>query len=191
MLTKLIVYAAYYLKSSEAYKNSKLFFYNLLENPSSTSKPYFDMFMTGLIVLSIFFLLYDVEHEASAMGGYIEQAILVVFACEYLLRFWIYSDTHIIILEEHEKSQYLNIEFSFYKALKKAIAKKIEYIFSPFAIIDCPKSPWVIVSFFIGLWYCKSWSPLTGIQVVPPPVWSPITSNELVSVELLITAPVE
>jgi voltage-gated potassium channel len=136
MLTKLIVYAAYYLKSSEAYKNSKLFFYNLLENPSSASKPYFDMFMTGLIVLSIFFLLYDVEHEASAMGGYIEQAILVVFACEYLLRFWIYSDTHIIILEEHEKSQYLNIKFSFYKTLRKVIAKKIEYVFSPFAIID-------------------------------------------------------
>ena len=136
MLTKLIVYAAYYLKSSAAYKNSKLFFYNLLENPNSTSKPYFDVFMTALIVLSIFFLLYDVERDASTMGGYIEQAILMVFACEYLLRLWVYSDTHIILLEEYEKAQYLNIKFSFYNALKKLIAKKVEYIFSPFAIID-------------------------------------------------------
>lgn len=136
MLTKLVVYAAYFLKSSPRYKKCKLFFYNLLENQRSPLKSSFDIVMIGLIVLSIFFLLYDVEHEASAMGGYIEQAILVVFVCEYLLRLWIYSDSHDLILEEHEKAQYLNIKFSLYKTLKKAGQKKIEYIFSPFAIID-------------------------------------------------------
>ena len=136
MLSKLIVYAAYYLKASERYKNSKLFFYNVLENPRSPIKGYFDLLMIALIVLSIFFLLYDVEHEAGAMGGYFEQTILVIFACEYLLRLWLYSDTHIIILEEHERALYLNIEFSIRAAIKKAVLKKVEYIFSPYAIID-------------------------------------------------------
>lgn len=136
MLSKFIVYSAYHLKASEGYKNSKSFFYDLLENPHSRSKSYFDMMMIGLIVLSIFFLLYDVEHETGAMGGYLEQAILVVFVCEYLLRFWVYSDTHIIIIEEHERALYLNIKFSFVCAIKKAILTKMEYIFSPFSIID-------------------------------------------------------
>jgi len=136
MLSKLIVYSAYHLKSSEAYKNSKLFFYNLLENQHSPTKSYFDMLMIGLIVLSIFFLLYDVEHKAGPMGGYFEQAILGVFITEYLLRFWICSDTRLIIIEEYEKALYLNIKFKLFAALKKAIYRKLEYIFSPFAIID-------------------------------------------------------
>ncbi len=135
-MSKLVVYFAYYLKSSERYKNIKLFFYNFLENPRSPLKTYFDFIMIGLIVLSILFLLYDVEHESGVMGDYFEIGILIIFVCEYLLRFWIYSDTHIIILEEHEKALYLNINFSVNHAIKKAILKKMEYIFSPFSIID-------------------------------------------------------
>ena len=136
MISKLVVYFAYHLKSSETYKNSKLFFYHFLEDHRSPFKSYFDFMMIGLIVLSILFLLYDVEHEAGVMGGYFEQSILVIFICEYLLRLWIYSDTHIIILDEHERALYLNIKFSLLNALKKAFLKKMEYILSPFAIID-------------------------------------------------------
>jgi voltage-gated potassium channel len=136
MLSKLIVYAAYYLKSSERYKNSKLFFYNLLENPRSPLKSYFDMLMIGLIVLSVFFLLYNVEHQAGPMGGYFEQAILAVFIVEYLLRFWICSDTRLIIIEDYEKAVYLNIKFNIFHALRKAFYRKMAYVFSPFAIID-------------------------------------------------------
>jgi len=136
MFSKLIIYFSYQLKSSEKYNNSKLFFFNLLENPRSKLKNYFDLLMIGLIVLSIFFLLYEVEHETGAVGGYLEHTVLVLFVCEYLLRFWIYSDTHIIILDEHERALYLNIKFSLIGALKKAVYKKIEYIFSPLAIID-------------------------------------------------------
>jgi voltage-gated potassium channel len=136
MLSRLVVYFAYHLKSSDAYKKIKLFFYDLLENPRSAMKSKFDFMMITLIVLSIIFLLYDVEHKAGVMGGYLEKGILVMFICEYMLRFWIYSDNHLIIIEEHERAAYLNIEFKLRNALKKAIFKKIEYIFSPFAIID-------------------------------------------------------
>ena len=136
LLSKFIVYAAYHLKASETYQNTKGFFYDLLENPRSRRKTYFDALMIALIVLSIFFLLYDVEHEASPMGGYVEQSILVIFACEYLLRLWVYSDTHILIIEEYEKALYLNISFNVYAALKKALGRKLDYVWSPFAIID-------------------------------------------------------
>ncbi|MDD4913759.1 MAG: NAD-binding protein [Methylococcales bacterium] len=136
MISKLIVYAAYYLKSSDAYNKSKKAVFDLLENQRSPWKSYFDMFMIGLIVLSIVFLIYDVQHDTGAVGDYFEHTVLVVFVCEYLLRLWIYSDTHIIILQEHERAQYLNIRFSILNALWKAIVKKLEYIVSPFAIID-------------------------------------------------------
>ena len=36
MLTRLIVYVAYFLKTSPYYRNTKRFFYNLLENPDSS-----------------------------------------------------------------------------------------------------------------------------------------------------------
>jgi voltage-gated potassium channel len=110
--------------------------YNLLENPRSALKSHFDLLMICLIVLSILFLIYDVEHDTGALGGYFERSVLIIFVCEYILRLWIYSDTHIIILQEHEKALYLNIRFSILSALKKALIKKLEYIFSPFAIID-------------------------------------------------------
>ena len=45
ILSKFIVYAAYHLKASEAYQNTKRFFYDLLENPRSSRKTYFDGLM--------------------------------------------------------------------------------------------------------------------------------------------------
>lgn len=136
MLSKLIIYAAYYLKASEGYKKAKSFFYNLLESPRSQLKSYFDISMITLIVLSIFILLYDVGHEIKVLDIYFEKIILVIFVSEYLLRLWVFSDSHLIIIEEHEKALYLNIRFSLYIALKKVIAKKVEYILSPYAVID-------------------------------------------------------
>ena len=136
MLSRIIVYFSYFLKSSRRYKGSKHFFWNLLENQDSKSKHYFDTFMIGLIFLSIYFLFYDVGHEFSVMGGYIEIGILAIFACEYLLRLWVCSDTHEIIIDNYEKSNYLNIKFKFSQTLRKVLVKKLEYILSPYAIID-------------------------------------------------------
>ncbi len=136
MLSKLIIYAAYYLKSAQAYKRSKRFFYDVLENPHSQNKKYFDASMIGLIVLSIIFLLYHIEHQASTMGGYFEQAILLVFIGEYLLRGWIYSDSYKTVIEEYEKALYLNLPFNALAAGKRILTKELEYMTSAFAIID-------------------------------------------------------
>lgn len=136
MLSKLIIYAAYFLKSSVAYNRSKRAIYDLLENPRSKTKAYFDMFMIGVIVASIVFLVYEVRHETGDFGVYFERCVLAVFVLEYLLRFWIYSDTHLLLLEEHERCLYLNIRFSLLAALRKAVVKKLEYMVSPLAVID-------------------------------------------------------
>lgn len=136
MLTQLIVYAAYFLKSSETYQCCKRFFYDCLENPHSRKKKYFNTLMIALIVLSIILLLYHIEHQASIMGGYCEQAILLAFILEYLLRGWIASDAYKVIVEEYEKALYLNLSFRIWSALKRIVGKELEYVTSVFAIID-------------------------------------------------------
>ncbi|MGR8930984.1 MAG: NAD-binding protein [Gammaproteobacteria bacterium] len=136
MLSRFIVYFSYYLKACNAYKRCKRFFWHLLEDQSAKLKSRFDMLMIALIISSIFLLFYDFEHETSVIGGYAEIGIVIIFILEYLLRLWIYSDTHNIIIDEYERALYLNIKFNLSKALKKALATKIEYIVSPYAIID-------------------------------------------------------
>ncbi len=136
MLSKLMVFIAYYLNASDSYKKAKTFFYDLLDNPHSRKKRIFDAAMIVLIVTSILLLIYDVEHESSLLGGYFESAILLVFVLEYLLRGWIYSDSYKIVIEEYERALYLNIGFKIATVLKRVIRKDLEYFGSYFAIID-------------------------------------------------------
>ena len=136
MFSRAFVYFAYLLKTSDRYTDIKGFFYDLLENPDSKRKSYFDIFMICLVMLSVFFLVYSVEHDLNETGEFFEQGVVFVFISEYLLRAWLYSDSHRIIIEEYEKAQYLNAHFSLFSTLRKVIAKKLEYMFSLFAIID-------------------------------------------------------
>ncbi|WP_256361266.1 hypothetical protein [Methylomonas koyamae] len=133
MFAKLVVYCAYYLKAAHWYKASKAFFFELLENRQSHRKKYFDATMILLLVLSVIFLIYDIEHADSKMGGYFELAILMVFIVEYLVRGWIYSDTYKIVIEEYEKALYLNLPFKLSGIYKKLVAKDLEYVSSAFA----------------------------------------------------------
>jgi voltage-gated potassium channel len=73
MLARTLVYFAYLLKTSEHYTQTKRFFYNLIENPQSRMKSYFDIFMVCLVMLSVFFLVYNVEHALTETGEYFEQ----------------------------------------------------------------------------------------------------------------------
>jgi len=136
MFSRALVYFAYFLKTSDYYIQTKGFFYNLLENPESKMKSYFDVFMICLVMLSVFFLVYNVEHELSEIGEFFEQGVVFVFISEYLLRAWLYSNSHRIIIHEYEKAEYLNAKFNLFNTLKIVIAKKLEYMVSLFAIID-------------------------------------------------------
>ncbi|WAK01979.1 potassium channel protein [Methylobacter sp. YRD-M1] len=136
MLTRLIVYFAYSLKASAHYGHTKQFFYNLLENPHSRIKNYFDIFMIGVVVLSVLLLLYEAEKAPDATALIIEQAIVGLFIVEYLLRVWLYNDSHKIILDQYERAEYLNIPFRLGGAVRLILAKKIEYMLTPLALID-------------------------------------------------------
>ena len=136
MLTRLIVYFAYFLKASKRYQRAKLFFYNLLENPNSRLKSYFDIFMICLVMLSVFLLIYEVDHKLGEGEVLFEHCVVSLFIVEYLLRGWLYSDNHKIVLEHYEKTKYLNVPFRLCKVAGSMLAKKIEYVFTPLALID-------------------------------------------------------
>jgi len=136
MFSRVAVYFAYSLKASGSYQAIKRFCWDFLENPAGKAKSYFDSFMICLVFLSVYLLLYETGYPSGGPGDAIEWGILVVLIVEYLLRLWVYSDSHEIIIAEYEKAAYLNIRFKIVAALGKALFKKIEYVVSPFAIID-------------------------------------------------------
>lgn len=135
-MKRLLIYTAYFLKTSPRYQHCKSFFYNLLENPNSKIKSYFDLLMIFFVTLSIFLIIYDTDKKLTTFEKISETCIISVFMIEYLLRGWLYSNSHELIINYQEKTQYLNIPFKVSEVLKIIFAKKLAYIISPVAIID-------------------------------------------------------
>ncbi|MGZ5049496.1 MAG: NAD-binding protein [Methylobacter sp.] len=136
MLTRLIVHFAYFLKRSKHYRRTKKFFYNLLENPNSRLKSYFDIFMIGLVMISVCLLIYEVDNKFGEGEILFEHCIVSLFIIEYVLRGWLCSDTHTVILEHYERAEYLNVRFKLSRAIGRIAFDKIKYVFSPMALID-------------------------------------------------------
>ncbi|NOQ17554.1 MAG: potassium channel protein [Methyloprofundus sp.] len=136
MLTRLTLFLAYYIKASRHYQKTKAFCYDLLENPHSKLKSYFDVFMITLVMSSIFLLIYEVQHTTGEWAILFENFVVTIFISEYLLRGWLYSDVHNHIIKQHENSEYLGTPFCLHRVLLTIIAIKLRYIFSPSAIID-------------------------------------------------------
>ncbi|MBV5278519.1 MAG: NAD-binding protein [Campylobacteraceae bacterium] len=133
----LLVRFAYYTDSAKKYRHVKDFFKMLLDQQNSKLKFYFDIFMVILVVLSVFFLLYEVKNpEGHPYIDMFVEVSLIIFVIEYLLRLWIYSDSHKIFLERYEYAIDNNIEFSLPRTILKLIRKKLEYMVTPLAIID-------------------------------------------------------
>ncbi|MCX6061328.1 MAG: ion transporter [Campylobacterales bacterium] len=137
MLSRLVVNTAFFLHTYHPYQRSKIFFYNLLENQHYQHKKYFDIFMMGLIFLSVYILIRSVKHELPhgwlIFNNYV---ISLIFFIEYLLRFWLYSSNSKAIIEQYESDLFLHRPFSFSSALKTIFTQKMEYVFSPTAMID-------------------------------------------------------
>lgn len=136
MLTKSIVYFAYFLKTSKRYQCSKLFFYNLLENPNSKLKSHFDVSMICLVMFSVFLLIHEVGNKLSDTEVLFEHSVISLFIVEYLLRLWLCSDIHKIIVEHYERADYLNVPFPLGKVVRLIVARKIQYLLTPLALID-------------------------------------------------------
>ncbi|HEX5709881.1 MAG TPA: ion transporter [Sulfuricurvum sp.] len=137
MLSRWVVNTAFFLHTYHPYQRTKIFFYNLLENSHYQHKKYFDIFMMGLIFLSVYILIRSVKHELPhgwlIFNNYV---ISLIFLIEYMLRFWIHSDNSKTIIEQYESDLFLHRPFSFAGALKTIFIQKTEYVFSPTAIID-------------------------------------------------------
>lgn len=135
-LTRYIVQRCYDLEDSPRYKRAKEFIYDLLENPRAPVRPYFDVFMILLVLSSVYLLIYEVRRDLGAFGANFELVAVSIFITEYLLRLWIYSDGHRIIIDHYEKSQFIGQPFRIWPALREVAASKWDYMTTPLAVID-------------------------------------------------------
>ncbi|MEN8179707.1 MAG: NAD-binding protein [Pseudomonadota bacterium] len=131
-----LIRLSYALEDSTRYRRVKDFLYDLLENPRARVRPYFDIFMILLVVSSVWLLIYEVRNDLGLFDNIFEGMAVSIFILEYLLRFWIYNESHQIILKHYERAEFINERFRVWPALREILAKKIEYVTSPLAIID-------------------------------------------------------
>ncbi|KRT56501.1 potassium channel family protein [endosymbiont of Ridgeia piscesae] len=131
-----LIRLSYALEGSARYRRAKHFFYDLLENPLAPVRPYFDIFMILLVLLSVWLLIYEVRHDLGLIDDVVERIAVTVFILEYLLRFWIYNDSHAIILKHYERAEFVNERFRLWPALREILARKWDYMSQPLAVID-------------------------------------------------------
>lgn len=131
-----IVRFCFFLDGSVPYQRVKGFFRNLLENDHAPQKRYFDLFMILLVLASVFLLIYDVGHTVTETAALFEDFAVSVFIIEYLLRMWVYNDSHQIIIEHYERARFLDTRFRPGPALLEMLRRKWHFASSPMAIID-------------------------------------------------------
>jgi voltage-gated potassium channel len=136
MLTRPAVNLAYRLEGSYRYQQFKSFFRDLLENPRSRLRPYFDLFMMLLVTSSVFLFIYEVKHGSSFLSERFEQFAVAVLIAEYLLRLWLCTDSRKIVIEHYEKAEFLGLPFRLWPALREILRSKSRYLTTPFAVID-------------------------------------------------------
>ncbi|WP_331773966.1 NAD-binding protein [Sulfurospirillum sp. 1612] len=136
MLARLFITFAYFLNSSSSYENAKRFVYDVLENPRSRIKPYFDALIIILVFSTVGMLIYDIGHHIPYHFEVVENVAISVFIFEWLGRFWISSDLRKMVILYHKKMLDYNRNPSVLAILKMIIQKKVQYIISPMSIID-------------------------------------------------------
>jgi len=135
-LARFIVQRCYRLEDSPRYKRVKAFFYDLLVNPRSTVRPYFDVAMIILVLASVFVLIYQVKSDLGSLGDLFEICVVSIFLTEYLLRFWLHNDIHTIFIAHYERTEFIGQPFRIWPPVKEVLSQKWEYMTTPLAIID-------------------------------------------------------
>ncbi len=132
---KLLLYA-YRLDTSMGYLSLKLFFKNLLLNDSFRYKKYFDYSMITIVLVTVGIYLYDIKENVGFWLFVVEVFAIFVFIAEYILRFWVHSDIHKIIIEKMEDWEELRIKPSLRILLIKIFMDKLKFILNPMSIVD-------------------------------------------------------
>jgi voltage-gated potassium channel len=124
------------MAASDRYTGLKRRLYDLLENPKAPIRPYFDIFMIVLVLSSVWLLIYEVKHDLGRFGDLFEKFVVSIFIIEYLLRFWIFNNSHKLIIEIYEKAEFIKEPFRLWPALWRTLVAKLRYVVQPLAIID-------------------------------------------------------
>lgn len=135
-MTKLLIRFCLRLETSRFYERLKAFARDLLDNPRSTKKRWFDLGMTVLVLVSVGLLVYSVENPVSPWMIRFEYLAVTIFVAEYLARVWIVGDLHQSVLDHYREATFLHLPFSFGRVLAEVGRQKWAYVSSPLAIID-------------------------------------------------------
>jgi len=135
-MKNLIIRFVYFLQGSGNYYAVKHFVYQFLEDNNSAKKRYFDFVMIFIVLATIGIMIYEVNHEPKEFLTNFETVAVCIFIIEWLLRFWVHSHIHQMIIEDYEKFRLINQHFDIKRSIKKVIYTKLSYIFSPMSIID-------------------------------------------------------
>jgi voltage-gated potassium channel len=131
-----LIRVAYWLQASARYAGLKGFFHRLLVDPRSRRRAILDGVMIVLVLTSVFLLIYDVRHQPGPWADAFEIFVVTVFIIEYLLRMWLYSDSHRILIEHWERAELVGMRFRLASALWAVVRRKLAYMATPVAIID-------------------------------------------------------
>jgi voltage-gated potassium channel len=135
-LAQLLVRLAYRLQASERHGRLKGFFHKLLTDPRSHRRALFDICMIALVLASVMLLIYEVRRPLGAWSDLFEAFVVAVFVSEYLLRMWLYSDSHKILIDHWERAELTGLPFNTGTALWAVLRQKLAYMSTPMAIID-------------------------------------------------------
>lgn len=133
---QLLVRQAYRQQASARYARIKGFFHKLLIDPRSHRRMLFDSGMILLVLASVMLLIYEVRHPLGPWADLFEGFVVAVFLTEYLLRLWLFNDSHKILIEHWEKSELMGLPFRPGPALWAILRRKLAYVTSPMAIVD-------------------------------------------------------
>ena len=135
-LAELLVRLAYRLQASDRYARLKGFFHKLLTDPRSRRRSLFDSCMIVLVLVSVMLLIYEVRHPLGTWADTFEIFVVSVFIAEYLLRMWLFNDSHKIVIEQWEHAELMGQPFSTTATLWAVVKRKLAYMSTPMAIID-------------------------------------------------------
>ncbi|MHC3994113.1 ion transporter [Thiomicrolovo sp. ZZH C-3] len=137
LFSRALVDSAYALESSQKLRRVRHGVDNLMNNVGYRYKRYFDLFMMVLILSSVFILIRDVKfRQDDFLAIFNDYIISFIFLIEYLMRFWVSSDSARIVIDQYEKDELLQREFRAGRALMKVLLAKWHYVSSLPAIID-------------------------------------------------------
>jgi voltage-gated potassium channel len=89
-----------------------------------------------LVLSTIFIFIYGIKHPTPWYLQTYEVVAIMIFITEWLLRLWVSSDMHKIIINHHHESLLFADTTHLKKAFKDIVRTKLRFIVSPMSIID-------------------------------------------------------